>query len=80
MSPIVAFQLDFVGKDGATAALASGAGTITYTASPAVTALPDFPTFVEYAEQTGEGANSVYSLLPLGSKTIFTQSFAAAAT
>jgi hypothetical protein len=80
MSPIVAFQLDFVGKDGATAVLASGAGTITYTASPALTALPDFPTFVEYAEQTGEGANSVYSLLPLGSNATFTQSFAAAAT
>lgn len=80
MSPIVAFQLDFVGKDGTVAVLTSGAGTITYTVSPALTALPDFPSFVEYDEPTGEGANSVYSLLPLGSQTSFTQSFATAAT
>jgi hypothetical protein len=80
MSPIVAFQLDFVGKDGTIAVLTSGAGTITYTTSPALTALPDFPRFVEYDEPTGEGANSVYSSLPLGSRTTFTQSFATAAT
>jgi hypothetical protein len=80
MSPIVAFQLNFVGKDGTTVVLASGAGTITYKASPALTALPDFPTFVWNTLLTVEGANSVYSLLPLGSNTTFTQSFAAAAT
>ena len=80
MSPIVAFQLNFVGKDGTTAVLASGAGTITYKASPALTALPGFPPFVWDTLLTVEGANSVYSLLPLGSSTTFTQSFTAAAT
>jgi hypothetical protein len=80
MSPIVAFQLDFVANDSAVTHLASGKGKITYTASPALTAVADFPSCIEYDEPTGETANSVYGQLPLGSSTTFTQSFAAAAT
>jgi hypothetical protein len=80
MSPIVAFEVLFVGTDGNTTQLSSGAGTITYNASPALTALGEFPACVEYDEQSGEKANSVYGLLPLGSSQIFTQTFAAAAT
>ena len=80
MSPIVAFQVDFVGSDGQTTQLSSGGGNITYTASPALTAEADFPSCIEYDEPTGEKANSVYGQLPLGSSTTFTQSFVAAAT
>jgi hypothetical protein len=75
MSPIVAFEFCFVGKDGSTAVLTSGAGTITYTASPALTAGEGFPGFIEYTEATGEQANSGYSQLPAGSSETFTQSF-----
>jgi hypothetical protein len=80
MSPIAAFQLDFVSLDEGATHLSIGAGTITYTASPSLTAEANFPSCIEYDEQTDETTNSVYSQLPQGSSTTFTQSFGVAIT
>jgi hypothetical protein len=77
LAPIVAFQLNIVGPiDAQTAVLSSGAGTITYTASPAMTAGTSVPSAcTETSEGTGEQANTVYGTLPTSPSNSFTQSF-----
>ena len=65
LAPIVAFQLNFVGDiNGATTILASGAGTMTYTASNLMSVLNTEPSCVDWTYRTVEAANSMYSLLP----------------
>jgi hypothetical protein len=56
--------------------LSSGAGTITYTASNALTALPAVPSWA-IGLPTGETANSLYGVLPANPSKTFTQSFCA---
>jgi hypothetical protein len=76
LAPIVAFQLNFVGDiGGATTMLASGAGTMTYTASNALSVLNTEPSCVDWTYNTVEAANSMYSLLPDTPSNTFTQSF-----
>ena len=76
LAPIVAFQLNFVGDiGGATTMLASGAGTMTYTASNLMSVLNIEPACVDWTYRTVEAANSMYSLLPDTPSYSFTQSF-----
>jgi hypothetical protein len=81
LAPIVAFELDLVGPwNGETVVLASGAGTITYTASTPLTVLNQLPPCVDVQlggmiDTTGENANSVYGLLPAAPSNTITQSF-----
>ena len=76
LAPIVAFQLNFVGDiGGATTMLASGAGTMTYTASNLMSVLNTEPACVDWTFSTVEAANSMYSLLPDTQSQSFTQSF-----
>lgn len=76
LAPIVAFQLNFVGDiGGATTMLASGAGTMTYTASNLMSVLNTEPACVDWTYRTVEAANSMYSLLPDTPSQSFTQSF-----
>jgi hypothetical protein len=76
LAPIVAFQLNFVGDiGGATTMLASGAGTMTYTASNLMSVLNSEPSCVDWTYSTVEAANSMYSLLPDTPSHSFTQSF-----
>ena len=76
LAPIVAFQVNFVGDiGGATTTLASGAGTMTYTASNLMSVLNTEPACVDWTYKTVEAANSMYSLLPNTQSDSFTQSF-----
>jgi hypothetical protein len=76
LAPIVAFQVNFVGDiNGATTTLASGAGTMTYTASNLMSVLNTEPACVDWTYRTVEAANSMYSLLPDTPSDGFTQSF-----
>ncbi|OOG55435.1 hemopexin repeat-containing protein [Rhodanobacter sp. C03] len=76
LAPIVAFQVNFVGDiNGATTTLASGAGTMTYTASNLMSVLNTEPACVDWTFRTVEAANSMYSLLPNTPSQSFTQSF-----
>ncbi len=76
LAPIVAFQLDFVGPINALQTdLWSGAGTITYSASNALSALSQLPSGVDSDWITLEDANSAYGELAEGSSTSITQSF-----
>jgi hypothetical protein len=76
LAPIVAFQLDFVDYlNGGNTTLSSGAGTITYTASNALTALSTEPACVDWDYVTVETANSVYGPLPAGASQTLVQSF-----
>jgi len=77
LAPITAFQLNLVGPDCLeTAALSSGAGTITYTASSPLTVLSNIPTqCTEWTLLTGEQANSSYGQLAPGPSNTFIQSF-----
>ena len=75
-APIVAFQLNVVGDiNGASTTLASGAGTMTYTASNLMSVLNTEPPCVDWTYKTGETANSMYSMLPDTPSHSFTQSF-----
>jgi hypothetical protein len=76
LAPIVAFQMNFVGDiNGATTTLASGAGTMTYTASNLMSVLNTEPPCVDWDYTTVEAANSAYGLLPSAPSQSFTQSF-----
>jgi hypothetical protein len=77
LAPIVAFELDLVGPvNGESAQLSSGAGTIVYAASSALTALTTVPSCVEAPYTiTAETANSFYGALPSTSSNTLTQSF-----
>jgi hypothetical protein len=76
LAPIVAFQMNFVGDiNGATTTLASGAGTITYTASNLMSVLNTEPACVDWDFSTVEAANSAYGFLPSAPSQTFTQSF-----
>ena len=76
LAPIVAFQLNFVGDiNGATTTLASGAGTITYTALNLMSVLNTEPACVDWNFSTVEAANSAYGFLPSAPSQTFTQSF-----
>jgi len=76
IAPIIAFQLNFVGPIAALQTdLLSGAGTITYSASNALTPLSQLPAGTDSTDITAETANSVYGeLLNVASNSI-TQSF-----
>jgi hypothetical protein len=74
-TPIVAFQVDLVGRSGGDNAVTkSGAGIITYSSSDAMTVTSKRPE--SKGSHTAETANSVYGLLPKGSSKNFTQKFA----
>jgi hypothetical protein len=74
-TPIVAFQVDLVGRSGGdNAVTTSGAGIITYSSSDAMTVTSKRPE--SKGSHTAETANSVYGLLPTGSSKTFTQKFA----
>jgi hypothetical protein len=76
LSPIIAFELNFVGPGNAESAeLVLGAGTITYTARNELTAMAFGPPCAEVDFITAETANTVYGLLPPNSATWFQQSF-----
>jgi hypothetical protein len=76
LSPIIAFELNFVGPGNAESAeLFLGAGTITYTARSELTAMPIEPPCAEVDFITAETANTVYGLLPPNPATWFQQSF-----
>jgi hypothetical protein len=65
LSPIIAFELNFVGPGNAESAeLVSGAGTITYTARNELTAMAFGPPCAEVDVFTAETANTGYGLLP----------------
>jgi hypothetical protein len=80
-APIAAYQLDFVGySDGCTTTFKSGAGTITYRASPtAFNALGNYPSCsigprrLAFTAETS--TNGVYGLLPSGASTKIVQDF-----
>jgi hypothetical protein len=79
LAPIVAFELNLVGPvNGESAVLSSGAGTITYVATNLLTALGLEPSCTESGYITAETANSVYSTLPAGASTTYTQQFSTA--
>ena len=78
LAPIVAFELNLVGRGGAqTATFSSGSGTITYAAGQGtpLTVLNEEPACTETHDVTGEKGNSFYGELPAGPGTSFTQSF-----
>ncbi len=76
LSPIVAFELDIVGFDnGQSTTLSSGSGTITYTATNAMTVANEEPSYCEFVGGTAETANTAYGELPTGSSTAFVQTF-----
>ena len=70
LAPIVAFELNLVGSG-----FTSGAGTISYAASTPMTVSTSEPSCVETHVRTAETTNSVYSALPPGPSTSFTQTF-----
>jgi hypothetical protein len=73
-TPIIAFQVDIVGASGGdTAAMKSGEGTITYTASTPMTVVAKKPS--SQGDITAEKANSAYGELPVGPSKTFTQTF-----
>lgn len=76
-TPIVAFQVDLVGRSGGDNAVTkSGAGTITYSSTDEMTVRAKQPDTKGKGVGTAETANSVYSLLPTRSSKTFTQKFA----
>jgi hypothetical protein len=76
LAPITAFELNLVGPaNGESAALSSGAGSITYTASNVLSVLNQEPACTESGYITAETANSFYSTLPPAFSNTFTQSF-----
>jgi hypothetical protein len=81
VAPIVAFELNLVGPiNGESAVLSSGAGTITYSAVPPLTALLQEPACTESGYITAETANSFYSVLPDSPANSLTQSFDVSST
>jgi hypothetical protein len=73
-SPIVAFQVDIVGKSGGDkAAMKSGDGKIVYSSSAPMTVVAKKPP--SNGAITAETANSAYSELPPGPSQTFTQTF-----
>ena len=73
-TPILAFQLDLVGRSGGDVANTKGGeSNITYTASTPMTVVNKKPP--SKGQTTAEKANSVYSQLPSGPSTTFTQHF-----
>jgi hypothetical protein len=73
-TPIVAFQVDLVGRSGGDTAMAhGGAGTITYSATDPMTVRTDRPP--SKGQTTAETANSSYGLLPTGANSTYTQTF-----
>ena len=80
LSPIVAFELDFVGyENGQSTTVSSGSGTITYTAANAMTVVNAEPSYCEFDGGTSETANTAYGELPTGSSVTFVQTFDTAA-
>ena len=73
-TPIVAFQLDIVGRNsGDRAIMKSGEGMIIYSSPASMTAVARKPP--SKGEITAETANSVYGELPAAPSKIFTQTF-----
>jgi len=81
LAPIHAFQLNLVGRTNAEATyLATGAGTITYSAKSRLTVLSQQPACIAARNVfTMEQANSTYGELPASPSNQITQSFGAAA-
>jgi virginiamycin B lyase len=76
LAPIVSFELDIVGPgNGNCTEFSSGAGTITYNASIALTPLDQIPPCAVANTTTGETSNSVYGSLPSAQSKTFTQCF-----
>jgi hypothetical protein len=75
LAPIVAFELNLVALDGSQVTLASGAGTITYTAAEAVAPLNYLPNCIEWDGTTAESSNSYYNPMTPGAGTSLTQTF-----
>jgi hypothetical protein len=76
-APIVAFQVDIVGRSGGdSAVMKSGEGTITYSSSGPMTVVARKPP--SEGAITAEKANSAYGELPVGPSQTFTQTFTVA--
>jgi hypothetical protein len=76
LAPIIAFELNLVGPvNGESAILSSGAGTFSYTASNALTAVMAEPPCAESGYVTAETANSFYTAMSANPSTSITQSF-----
>jgi hypothetical protein len=76
LAPITAFELNIVGPEsGESSVLSSGAGTITYSATSALTVLNVEPACTESDYTTGETANTIYGPMDPGPSTILMQSF-----
>lgn len=73
-TPIVAFQVDIVGKSsGDKAVMTSGEGTIIYTSPAPMTVVAKKP--ASNGDTAAETANSAYGELPIGPSKTFTQTF-----
>ncbi len=77
LAPIIALQLNLVGWGNyANTVFSGGAGTITYSSTTPMTALPGPPSDAEATNIiTGEQANSGYGSLPSGASKTFYQAF-----
>lgn len=83
VAPIVAFTLNLVGPVcGESAVISSGAGTITYSASPStpLTVTNTEPGCAESTVFTAETATTSYGVLPANPGNPFSQTFAASAS
>ena len=81
LSPIVAFELNLVGPGNSeSATFSSGAGTLTYQFSQALTPSASKPADAEANLITAETANTTYGTLSGTASNYFTQSFAVSAT
>ena len=76
LAPIVAAELNLVGPfSEESVVFSSGAGTITYSASTALTALSAFPPCAAWKNPTGETSNATYGPIDSGPSWTVTQSF-----
>lgn len=75
-APIIAFEVDLVGPSNSqSATFSAGAGTITCSASAALTVLGSTPSCAESGLGTAETANSIYGVMPAAPNRNLQQSF-----
>jgi hypothetical protein len=78
LAPLAAFQFNIGGDAGSTTAkFTGGAGTITYSASNALTATSTEPSYTDFNDGTAENGNLVFGPLPQTANQVITQSFQA---
>ena len=76
LAPITAIQLNIGGDfSGHRATLTAGAGTVTYSAAAALSAVNEAPTFIDQDIFTLENANLAFGQLPVAAHVAMSQSF-----